>query len=131
VLAVALARSGDVEIAQGDAAQAVGRAVPAQSAIERPLRFAVRVDRVEWGQLGDRTGDRYAVDRRRGAEHEALHPGPPGGLKQGHAANDVRPVADRWVTDGLADQRTGGAVQDRLDRVVDEQPGHLVLVRVG
>ncbi len=126
-----LGRAGDVEVAKADAPQAVCPAVPGQGALERPLRFAVRVDRPERRVLGDRRGIRDAVDRRGRREDDALDPDRPRGLEERHPAGDVVAVVLRRVDDRFADQRPGGAVEDGLDPLGLEEAGQDGLIRVG
>ena len=114
-LAERLGGAGHVEVAQGDAAQPVGSAVPGERRLERPLRLAVRVDRPEGGVLGDRCRVRDSVDRRGRGEHQALDLRGTRGLEQRHPAGDVVAVVARRVGDRFADQRARGAMEDRVD----------------
>ena len=129
VLAERLGRAGHVEVAQGDAAQPVGPAVPGQRALERALRLAVRVDRAEGRVLGDRGRVRDAVDRGGRGEDDPLHAGGPSRIQQRDAAGDVVAEVAGRLADRLADQRARRAMEDRLDPLAPEQAAQRVAGR--
>ena len=130
LLAIPLRRAGRIEVAQADAAQAVGRRVPAQRALEGAFRLAVWVDRGEWGMLLDRDRGRDTIDGGTRREHDPSHAGVMGGIEQGNAAGHVVAVVPGRFRDGFTDQGAGCAVQDRLDALAPEQLAQGAPVRV-
>ena len=130
VLAQRVGRAGDVEVAERDAAHAVGPGVPEEGALERALRLAVRVDRPERGVLRDRRGVGDAVDGRGGREDHAIDADLAGRLEQRDAAGDVVAEVAGGVFDRLADQRARRAMEDRLDVLGGEEARHRGAVAV-
>ena len=130
LLAVVLGRARHIEIAEADAAQPIGRRIPAQGALEGAFRLAIGVDRDERGMLLDRDRGRDAVDGGARREHDPRHAGLAGSFEQGDAAGHVIAVVPGWVRDRLADQRAGRAMQDRLDPISLEQLAQRVPLRI-
>ena len=112
---------GGVEVPQRDASKTVGLGVPGEGALERPLRFAVGVDRAQVGVLSDWRFARGPIDRRGGAEDEALDPMAPCRFKECDPTGHVVAVVAGRVADRLAHQRAGRAVEDGVKRLAGEQ----------
>ena len=113
VLARAVARAGDVEVAQAHRADLVGGAEVADHVVDRQLRRAVRVRRARRRGLGDRDLVGLAVDRAGRGEDEPLHGRVPHRLEQVQRSADVRAVIALGMLHRFADQRERREVQDR------------------
>ena len=112
VLAVRAGRAARVEVAEREVLQAVGRLVPAQRALERPLRLAVAVARTPGHLLGDRRALRLAVGRRGGREDEAGRARLDHRVQQVDAADEVGAVEPPGVPQRHVHERLGGQVED-------------------
>ena len=122
-LAIVLAGTRDVEVAQGDRAQAISR-VPTHGALEGQLGGAIWIDRACRGGLTDGHFLRLAVDRRGAAEDDTVDPGFTQGVQQADAADHVLGEVQAGILHRLSDQRARRAVQHRVDVVLLERGDH-------
>ena len=113
-LAAAAVGAGDVEVAQRDGGQAVGRGLTADHVVDGELAGAVRAGGRGLGGLGDRGGLRLAVGGGGGGEDQGADAGVAHRGEQVHGAADVVAPVLLGVHDGLADLGEGGEVQHRV-----------------
>ena len=106
------AGAGDVEVAQGDGAHAVGALGVGQHPLPHVLGRAVGVDGLRGEVLGDEVDVRYAVDRGGGGEDHVAHPGARAGREHVGETRDVVVPVHLGVLDGLPDLLVGGEVDD-------------------
>ena len=113
VLAVRAGRAARVEVAKREVLQAVGRLVPAQRALERPLRLPVAVD-TDAPAISSVIGERLrlAVGRRGGGEDEAGRARLDHRVQQVDAADEVGAVEASGVPQRDVHERLGGQVDD-------------------
>ena len=111
------AGAGGVEVAQRDDLEAVRAVKPAERALVRQLRFAVRVDRTGRHPLVERRPLGHAVDGARRREHDRRHARVAHRFEQADAGNQVVAVVTRGIPHRLADERIAGHVDDRFDAV--------------
>ena len=132
MLAEFFARTGGVEIAEGDELQLVNLLIPVEDLLEHQLGFAVRIDRALRQIFGHRHAIRRAVGRAGGAEDEFLHAAFHGGIEQLEAIDDVVVKILFRVRHGFADERVGGEVHDGVRlRGFDGLENVAVLLPVG
>jgi hypothetical protein len=107
-----------IEVAQvADRPACVGLREVGQQHLDEPLAAAVRIRRPRARALPDRHRLRIAVDRGRGAEHEAAHVGPRQRLQQHLRSGDVVVVVLERPGNRLPDGLQPGEVQHGTDVV--------------
>ena len=124
------AGAGDVEVAQGDGAHAVGALGIGQHPLPHVLGRAVGVDRLRGEVLGDQVHVRHAVDGGGGREDHVPHPGARTGREHVGQARDVVVPVHLRVLDGLPDLLVGGEVDHRVRAGGPQVEGEL-LARIG
>src|SRR5690606_8669868 len=110
--AVGAVGAGDVEVAQGGRAQAVGGGLAGDHVVDGQLGGAVGVGGAGGRRLGDGDLVGFAVGGGRGGEDEAAHACLAQGAEQGHGAADVVVPVLLGPGDRLADLGERGEVQD-------------------
>ncbi len=101
-----------VEVAKGDAAEAVDFVVPTEDFFELQFGFAVRVDGRLWGGLGDGHGFRNAEGCAGGREDHFEDSGGDHGFEEIDATGDIVSEVLGGVCHGFADECIGGEVHD-------------------
>jgi hypothetical protein len=117
-----------VEVAQRERAEAIGRAIIRQHALDHPFRGAIGVDRRAGVVLTQRLAVGIAIDRAGRRKYQAVAAGLAHRLEQGQRAGEVVDVVFLRIGNGFADQARCREVHDGHDVMLGEGSGQRGLV---
>ena len=117
-----------VEVAQCERAEAIGRAIIRQHALDHPFRGAIGVDRRAGIVFAQRLAVCIAIDRAGRRKHQAIAAGLAHGRQQRQRAGEVVDVVFLRIGNGFADQARRREVHDGHDVMLGKGPRQRGLV---